>query len=251
MASITEIQALLEENQKKLLAGVQQNNTLVENSILTLTERLASVEQNFESKIRDIDENLKHKPTPNAPKKYKKKSKTRVKKEQTLSTFFKSDSEGDSDNSVKSHFSHVSNLSILSNEEDIALIKQLSNPRFKSKDAKIKLRLDELKTIQEKYLKRIPKLAYTSNDSGTPTHNYGVWITALLKYYFVLSPALASAVKNFLSTVDVDSLLIDGPNLAIPTSKTPTMMRTMAMVLDYMSGMPRLVLSPILYPTTL
>ena len=221
MASITEIQKMLEENQKSFLSEMQNKQALMDNSISVLTEKMTDIQKNVESKLRTLEEDVQS-ITPYAPPKTPKKKPTRSKVKQEPSTFFrpaKLNNLSDENESDASVHSNISGLSTLSNEEDIRIINQLSKPTFRNEDAKMKQQLDELKRIQEKYFKRIPKLAYTSSDSSEdtpPTHNYGVWIDALMKYYFVLSPSMASTIKKFLQTVDVDNLLIDGSQLNIP-----------------------------------
>ena len=214
MASITEIKNMLEENQKSLLAAFQTQQAFVDNSIYTITGQLKDLEKNVNSKLRTLSDDMQDNSNsglPKTPKKNRRRIKPAKVKRET-SHFFKSLG-SDSDCSVNSNFS------MLSNKEDVKIIKLLSKPTFQSEDAKMKQQLDELKRIQEKYLKRIPKLAYSTSDSSDnspPVHNYGLWINALLKYYFVLSPQLSSTVKRFLQTVDVDNLLIDGTQLEYP-----------------------------------
>ena len=81
-----------------------------------------------------------------------------------------------------------------------------------------KEQLNQLSKVQERYRSQIPKLKYYTNSeneskenpaSTVSLHNYGIWIKKLLKYYTVLSPQLAAAVKSYLSNIDVDKILED------------------------------------------
>ena len=144
---------------------------------------------------------------------------------------------GGSDN--ESDDSNVSGLSLITDKDDLQIISTLLKPTFKNADHGMKEQLHQLTKIQERYRSQIPKLKYNENSSSisdvsvSPTHNYGVWIKALLKYYTVLSPTLANAVKYFLTTIDVDDILDNGASSShspeIDEDEYPLIMRLSAM----------------------
>ena len=112
-----------------------------------------------------------------------------------------------------------SNLSVNSHDEDVKIINKLIKPEFQNEDAKKKIELDQLKSVQSKALLRIPKLANFEQKSGstiTTSHNYGAWFKAFVNYLNVLSPALAEKVQSFVSSIKVEDLLADQSKLDIP-----------------------------------
>ena len=144
------------------------------------------------------------------------------------------------DSGNESDDSNISGLSIITDKSDLKIISSLLKPNFKNADHGMKEQLHQMSKIQERYRKSIPMLKYDENkpfsDASqplSPTHNYGVWIKALLKYYTVLSPALATSVKYFLTTIDVDDILDNGSSSShspeLDENDYPLMMRLSAM----------------------
>ena len=136
-----------------------------------------------------------------------------------------------SDDSDKSEMSCVSNIT---NEEDLHIISALTKNGYQNTAQSTKDQKSQLLKIQERYRLQIPKLKHCEAGADLPpTHNYGVWIKKLLKYYTVLSPQLARAVKTFLSQVDIDEILSVGASSAnapeLSEEDYPLIMRLSAM----------------------
>ena len=156
-------------------------------------------------RISTLESKLQMHSTPDAPKKHikNKRRNAKVKAEPTFGDPYDSDE------------SQMSTISCISNEDDLKIIKTLLKPKFTNTDHGTKDQLQQLSKIQEKFRLQIPKLKYSDSQSKdtsiSPTHNYGIWIKQLLRYYTVLSPKLAKAVKAYLSSIDVDDLISGTP----------------------------------------
>ena len=225
--NVTNVQAYISLNMSDQETLESESPTVVENPTAGFTEALNLIMErlaSLESRI-DSSHNVHVHSTPSAPKKnIKKKYNTKVKTE----TF----------DPYESDDSQVSNLSCISNEDDLKIIKTLLKPKFSNTDHGTKDQLQQLSKIQEKFRLQIPKLKYSENSttdsSIAPTHNYGIWIKQLLRYYTVLSPKLAKTVKSYLSSIDVDDLIngtamssINAPQL--PEEDYPLITRLSAM----------------------
>ena len=177
-------------------------------SLNTLIERISTLESNQMGRIAELESKLQMHSTPNAPKKNikNKRKNVKVKAEPTSSDPYDSDE------------SQMSTISCISNEDDLKIIKTLLKPKFTNTDHGTKDQLQQLSKIQEKFRLQIPKLKYSDSQSKDtsipPTHNYGIWIKQLLRYYTVLSPKLAKTVKAYLSSIDVDELISGTPTIS-------------------------------------
>ena len=158
--------------------------------------------------MAELESKLQMHSTPNAPKKHikNKRRNAKVKAEPTFGDPYDSDE------------SQMSTISCISNEDDLKIIKTLLKPKFTNTDHGTKDQLQQLSKIQEKFRLQIPKLKYSDSQSKDtsipPTHNYGIWIKQLLRYYTVLSPKLAKTVKAYLSSIDVDELISGTPTIS-------------------------------------
>lgn len=123
------------------------------------------------------------------------------------------------------------NGSVVSHASDVQFITKMLHPSFQNKDAITKQDQDRLKQVQDKFLQKIPLLQYSGVNEKT--HNYAKWLKALLKYFSVLSPALAETTKVFLSTIDIDEFVqSDNPSSIvspkIPEHSYPDLMKLLA-----------------------
>ena len=122
------------------------------------------------------------------------------------------------------------NGSVISQSSDVQFITKMLHPTFQNKDAITKQDQDRLRQVQDKFLQRIPMLQYSGVNEKT--HNYTIWLKALLKYFSVLSPVLAETTKTFLSTIDIDEFVSDNPNSIvspkISDQSYPDLMKLMA-----------------------
>ncbi len=138
--------------------------------------------------------------------------KRKKKKSKNKTTKTKTEHHADSDG-YASDTSNESNLSMITNDDDLEVIRSILKPNFVNQDQLTKEQLSQLTKIQERYRSQIPKLKYSKLEDGKEnvvTHNYGIWLKQLLKYFTVLSPSLANTVKYYLSTIDVDEFIESG-----------------------------------------
>jgi hypothetical protein len=134
---------------------------------------------------------------------------------QSLPAFF-----GGADNvAADDHISRVSNQS---HDSDVEIINSIIKPVFTNVDSYKKLELDNLKKLQEKALKRIPKLQFTTpqdddpNSLAPPLHNYGLWYRAFISYLDVLSPPLAVRIQEYVTALNVDDIISSDIPIPIP-----------------------------------
>ena len=117
---------------------------------------------------------------------------------------------------------HISRVSNQSHDSDVEIINSIIKPVFTNVDSYKKLELDNLKKLQEKALKRIPKLQFTTpqdadpNSLAPPLHNYGLWYRAFISYLDVLSPPLAVKIQEYVTALNVDDIISSDIPIPIP-----------------------------------
>jgi len=137
---------------------------------------------------------------PNAPNAANVQPATKVKKE---------------DSNDDGYDSEDSNLSMITNQDDVKVIKSILKPKYNNQDHMTKEQQSQLARIQQQYRSKIETLKYSTleskeNKGEIVVHNYGVWIKSLLKYFTVLSPTLVKSVKTYLSSIDIDEFMESG-----------------------------------------
>ena len=197
---------------QKLLEKLVDTNTAILQRMSELENKMQKLESQLSQSQSETTE-----ATPKAPSKKNKKKRRPTRR--LKSEFIQSLKDDVSDASENSD---VSEFSMITNDDDLEVIKAILKPKFQNQDQMTKEQLAQLTKIQERYRSQIPKLKYTRLQQGSKdeivTHNYGAWIKKVLKYFTVLSPGLASTVKNYLSTIDVDEFMNSGKiHAKIPT----------------------------------
>ena len=182
----TMMQTILTSQLESILDNV--TNVLMNKVTTALTENNQKVQEQIDT-IRDLQENPKKSKSKPKPSIYRFSAST------STSTGVKTEP-----NSVKLPSDSDSN-----SDSDVIIMDE--NPTYKNADQYTKHKQDKLKSIQLRYLSKIPHLKWIQEDSDIS--NFSSWYSALLKYFSVLSPTLKEFIASYLATVDIDKFMDD------------------------------------------
>jgi hypothetical protein len=193
----TKLQTIMQTILTSQLDNIMDNvtNKIMNKVTTALTENNQKVQEQFDASIRNLQQ---------YPKKSKSKSKSK-----SSSTYKFSTNTG-----VKTEPNSVKLPSDSDSSSDSDVIFMDENPTYSNADQLTKHKQDKLKSIQLRYLSKIPHLKWVEED--TDVSNFSSWYIALLKYFQVLSPTLKEFIASYLATIDIDKFMDDDADYEHP-----------------------------------